>query len=128
VAFVTDVDVKGKYDRSGAEWAAIAAAASNAASSLSAAQKTQMGLLATRLQSMLADEPSFFRAASQSDTADALERDLWAFAGDLRSSGIPGVPAQSSTAPATMLDKLVDLVPLVVVGLVVLELAGKGRR
>jgi hypothetical protein len=127
VAFVTDTDVKAKYARIGAAWSAIAAAASNASDKLTDGQKSTMSLLASRFQTMQQDAPSFFRAAAQSDTADALERDVWAFADDLKSSGVPGLPSKPSATPATAFDKLLDLAPMLLIALAVLAVS-KGSR
>jgi hypothetical protein len=117
VPFVTDSDVKVKYDRVAHAWAAIAQAASGSADKLTAGEQATMGLLAGRVEKMLADEPSLFRAGSQADTADALERDVWSFADDLRSAGFAGVPQKPQAAPQTTLDRAIELAPLILIAL-----------
>jgi len=126
-AFVTDSDVRLLHDRIGQEWAAVAAAASSASSKLSQGQLSQLGLLASRVQAMNEDSPSFWRAASQMDTGQALEKDIFAYAAGLSAMGVPGMPAQPSPAPESALDKLASALPLVLLAVVVVALT-KGRK
>jgi hypothetical protein len=127
VPFVTDADVKQKRARIAAEWSAIAAAASHSADRLTPSQQATMGTLASRFETMGTDAPSFFRAAAQSDEADSFEKDLQAWADDLRASGIPGVPARAAAAPTGIVDKLLELAPMILIGLGVLKM-GKGSK
>lgn len=126
-AFVTDSDVKLLHDRIAQEWAAVAAAASNASSKLSQGQLSELGLLASRVQAMNEDAPSFWRAASQMDTGAALEKDIFAYASELSASGIPGMPAQPSPAPESALDKLASALPLVLLAVIVVSLSKGGK-
>ena len=120
--FVTDSDVKVLHDRLATEWTTIAAAASNASSQLSKDQMATMGTLASRVSSYLGDGPSLFRAGSQMDTGQALEKDVFEFADSLRSSGVPGLPASPAAAPKSTLDRIVELAPILLVAAVVFSL------
>jgi hypothetical protein len=124
VAFVTDADVKVIHDRIAQEWSAIAQAASAQSVKLTPEQITQLGLLGTRIQSVLDDSPSFFRSSSQMNTAEALEADLFAYVASLRASGVSSLPTKPAGPTASTIDKLVELAPFVLIALVLMT-AGK---
>ena len=119
--FVSDADVKGLHERLGDEWSTIAVAIKNASDKLSQEELSSYSVLASRVSTFLGDSPSLLRAASQMNTGEALERDVFSFVERIRASGVPGLPSAPAEPAKTSLDKLVDALPLVLLALVALE-------
>jgi len=125
VAFVTDSDVKALHDRLAAEWSATAQAASAESAKLSPEQITQLGILGGRIQTVLGDSPSLWRAAAQMNAGEALERDLFTYVASLRASGVTNLPTPSSGPAPSPIDKLIELAPMILVAVVLLEMSRK---
>jgi hypothetical protein len=127
-AFVTDADVKNLHARLTDEWTAVATAIRDNASKLTQDQLATYSTLATRVSTYQADTPSLLRAASQMNTGEALERDVFTFVDSIRASGVPGLPATPNEAPKTTLDKIVDFVPMALLAFVVFEVVSNLPR